>query len=112
MGRTAAYTVKVYDGREIGFGLVERGGVYAAQFREVDGGKYIIRSTGHTARPKAITRAEEIIRDHYAPPGALTRQSSWDEALVELREQLEADAARPATIADYIDTLNQVKGAA
>lgn len=112
MGRTAAYTVKVHDGREIGYGLVERGGIYAAQFREVDSGKYIIRSTRQKARPKALKRAEEIIRDHYAPPGALSRQSSWEEALTELREQLEADAARPATISDYIDTINQVKCAA
>jgi|GEM_PF-5873634 len=113
MGRKAAYTVKVHDGGEIGFGLVVRAGaVYSVQFKDLDGVKYIFRSTGETARPRALSQAERIIREHYAPPGAINRQSSWEEVSVKLREHLEADAARPATVNDYLDTMNQVKYAA
>ncbi len=112
MGRRAAYTVKVHDGREIGFGLVVRAGdIYSVQFRDFDG-KFIFRSTGQAARPRAITKAEEIVKDHYAPPDTIDRQANWDAVIPKLRLHLEADAARPATIADYFDTIQQVRNAA
>ncbi|MCE9560514.1 MAG: tyrosine-type recombinase/integrase [Planctomycetes bacterium] len=110
MGRKAAYTVKVADGQEVGFGLLVRAGdVYSVQFRDGDGGKFLLRSTGETARPRAITKAEQIIRDHYAPPETVTRTAGWDVVVAELRKHLEADGARVATVKDYIDTLNQIK---
>lgn len=113
MGRKAAYTVKVADGKEVGFGLLTRAGaVYSVQFRDVDGDKFIFRSTGETARPRAIAKAEQIIRDHYAPPDTVARTAGWLEVAAELRRHLEADGARVATVKDYLDTLNQVKGVA
>lgn len=113
MGRKAAYTVEIHDGREIGFGLVKRGGeTFSVQFKDVDGTKYIFRATGKRARPKAIARAEQIVKDHYAPPGTLSNQSDWDTVIKELRRHLEKTNKRADTIADYTDTLNQVRGAA
>jgi len=70
MGRRAAYQVRLEDGREIGFGLVIRDevGTYSVQFRDIIGSKYVIRSTGQTARPRALATAERMIREHYGPP--------------------------------------------
>lgn len=113
MGRRSAYTVPIHDGREIGYGLVQRDGVvYSVQFRDADSGKFIFRSTGEKARPRALKKAEQIVKDHYAPPDTIRRQAGWDEVAAELRQQLEADAARPATVKDYLDTLQQVRDAA
>jgi integrase len=113
MGRKAVHDVELHDGRRIGYGLVDRGnGFISVQFKDVDGIKYIFRSTNETSRSRALKKADQIIKDHYTPPGTISRQSSWDEVAAELREQLERDAARPATIADYLDTLNQVMDAA
>lgn len=113
MGRRAAYSVEVAGGRQVGYGLLVRAGdVYSVQFRDVDGTKFVIRSTGATARPTALKKAEQIIKEYYAPPDTIRRQADWDEVIPELREQLEADAARPATIKDYLDTIQQVRDAA
>jgi hypothetical protein len=109
-GRRAAYTVKVHDGQEIGYGLIARaGGIYSVQFRDLNG-KFIFRSTGETARPRALTKAEEIIKDQYAPPDTINRTATWDEVVAKLKLHLEADGARQATIKDYFDTINQVRG--
>lgn len=113
MGRRAAYSVEVDGGHQVGYGLVVRAGdVYSVQFRDIDGAKFVIRSTSEVARPRALKKAEQIIKEHYAPPDTLRRQADWDEVIPELREQLEADAARPATIKDYLDTIAQVREAA
>jgi integrase len=113
VGRKAAYTVKVADGQEVGFGLLVRAGdVYSVQFRDCEGGKFVFRSTGETARPRAITKAEQIVRDHYAPPDTVTRSAGWPEVAAELRRHLEADGARSATVKDYLDSLNQIKAVA
>ena len=112
MGRRAAYSVEVHGGRQIGYGLVVRAGeVYSVQFRDVDGTKFVIRSTGEPARPRALKKAEQIIKEHYAPPDTIRRQADWNEVIPEFRRQLETDAARPATIKDYLDTIQQVRGA-
>lgn len=115
MGRTAAYHVRLDDGKEVGFGLVVRdaSATYSVQFRDLDGARYVIRSTGERSRPRAITAAERIIRDHYRPPEqSSTRRTTWEELLTQLEEHLRADGARPATISDYLDTIRQVRSAA
>ncbi len=112
MPKRHAYTVEIYDGRQIGFGLLIRSGdIYSVQFRDVDDQK-IFRSTGETARPRAIAKAEEIIREHYSPKGALNRLSTWEEVATDLRVHLEADNLSEETVKDYLDTMNQVRGAA
>lgn len=112
MPKPHAYTVKVHDGKVVGFGLLVRSGlIYSVQFRDVAGEK-IFRSTGETARPRAITKAEEIIREQYTPPGTINRQASWDQVAVELRVHFEKDNLSEATVNDYLDTMNQVRDAA
>lgn len=114
MGRRAAYHVRADDGREIGFGLVVRddSGTYSVQFRDIDGTKYIIRTTGERSRPRAVSAAERIVREHYRPPEAAIRRMTWEDLLDELPKHLKVDGARPATVADYLDTIRQVRTAA
>ena len=89
MGRRAAYSVRVGD-LEVGFGLVVRDGVtYSAQFRDpADPKKYIFRSTGETARPRAIAKAEQIVREHHTPPAERIRQMDWDATAASLKAGL------------------------
>ena len=109
MPRQHAYTVRIEDGREIGFGLLIRAAdVYSVQFRGKDK-NLIFRSTGETARPRAIPIAEGIIREHYAPKPATLKNVSWEDVSGQLQEHLKADNARPDTTHDYLDTINQVK---
>src|SRR5690349_12717471 len=100
MGRNAAYEVRLADGREIGFGLVQRNGsaVYGVQFPAPNGEGYLIRSTKEKSRPRAVSAAEGIVRDHYRPAESAASRMTWDELLVELDRHLRADGARPATI--------------
>src|SRR5579864_6771817 len=115
MGRKAAYYAKLDSGREIGFGLLVRdeSAVYSVQFRDLDGAKYVIRSTGETSRPRAISKAETIVKDYYEPPELEAMvKTTWDELLGDLERHLNADGARPATVKDYLDTIRQVRSAA
>jgi integrase len=116
VSRRAAYHVRLANGHEIGFGLIVRDPklrVYSVQYRDPDDQKYVIRSTGERSRPRAISAAEQIVRDHYEPAIlGPNKRISWDELLVQLRQHLEADGARPSTISDYLDTIQQVRTAA
>jgi len=114
MGRNAAYEVRLADGREIGFGLLQRAGsaVYSVQFPAPDGSGYVIRSTKEKSRPRAVSAAEGIVRDNYRPAESAASRMTWDELLVELDRHLGADGARPATIGDYMDTIQQARTAA
>jgi integrase len=114
MGRKAAYHVRLDDGREVGFGLVVRddAGTYSVQFKDTDGKKYIIRTTNERSRPRAVSAAERIVREHYRPPEAAVRSMTWEELLEELPKHLDADGAREATVKDYLDTLRQARTSA
>jgi integrase len=111
MGRQAAYSVLLDDGREVGFGLVQRGDAseYSVQFRDLPNDQYLFRSTRERSRPRALKAAEELIRDHFRPAPTRSGSISWGELREELKALLEADGARASTISDYIDTLNQVE---
>ena len=114
MGRTAAYSVKLTDGREVGFGLIRRGKskVYSVQFADPAGKGYVFRSTSQTARPAAIASAEAIVMEHYRPAREDLPVLTWDGVVAELKRHMQADDARPATIDDYLDTLRQVRHSA
>ncbi|MBX9578740.1 MAG: hypothetical protein K2X87_00385 [Gemmataceae bacterium] len=114
MGRRAAYHVRLDDGREVGFGLVVRddAGTYSVQFKDIAGGKYVIRSTGERSRPRAIAAAERVVREHYRPPEEAVRGMTWDELLADLPKHMEADGAREATVTDYRSAVRQARTAA
>jgi integrase len=114
MGRKSAYEVRLPDGREIGFGLLQRedSAIYSVQFLAPDGSGYVIRSTKEKSRPRAVSAAEGIVRDHYRPAEPAASRMTWDELLTELDRHLRADGARPATIRDYLDTIRQARNAA
>ncbi|MDB5308637.1 MAG: hypothetical protein JWO38_2839 [Gemmataceae bacterium] len=113
MGRKSAYQVRLPDGRDIGFGLLKRGGsaVYSVQFPDLDGTGYLLRSTKETSRPRAVSAAEAVVRAHYQPAESAAARMTWDDLLTELERDLRADGARPATVADYPDTIRQARSA-
>ena len=58
---------------------------------------------------EAVSAAEGIVRDHYRPAESAASRMTWEELVTGLERHLRADGARPATITDYIDTIQQAR---
>lgn len=103
--------VALTTGERVRYALVERTDAdttsYYVRFRE-PGGRRVLRSTGQRTKPQAVEAAHRLILEEYRQVAPAADRMPWDAAKAKLREALEADAKRPATVKGYLETLDKL----
>ncbi|MBN9119494.1 MAG: site-specific integrase [Planctomycetes bacterium] len=109
--RKARSTCVLSDHRRVKFTLKRRKGdphYFAVFAAPVNPKRRLERSTGEAKAEPAHDAAIEIIRDTYTPKTSQIALG-WEETKPRLRAAMEATNLRPATVDDYLDTLNTVQ---
>ena len=103
--------VVLTSGERIRYTFVERTDAgtksYYVRFKE-PGGKRALRSTGSRTKPQAIEAAHRIILEEYRQVAPSAARMPWDAAKAKLRETLETNGKRPATVKGYLESLDKL----
>lgn len=103
--------VTLTSGERVRYAFVERTDAgtksYYVRFKE-PGGKRVLRSTGSRTKPQAVEAAHRIILEEYRQIAPSSDRVPWDAAKARLREALETNGKRPATVTGYLETLDKL----
>jgi integrase len=105
--------VVLSTGERVRYALLERRDAessgYHVRFRD-PAGKRVLRSTGQAKKPQAIEAAHRLILEEYQQVAPSAERMTWDAGKERLRDALEADGKRPATVKGYMETIDKLVG--
>ena len=104
MGRSAENSTTLPNGRVVGYGLVDKGGLWRVRFSCE--GKRVEVSTGTAVKGEARTRAVAIIRDRFDPSASAARSASWDEIVTFMEAH---PHLRPASRRLYLKSIKSLR---
>jgi len=107
MARKASHICVLTDGRRIRFSLHARGEFYNVSFRGPEGRRKFLSTKERTSK-LAEDAASVVIRQEYEPKTAV-RLVTWDEALIGIKQAMQAKNLRPRTITSYLETITVLR---